>query len=736
MEGTPRRQAPTAEAPSTVLTSLARLFTRSRAPQQTTASADVQRALLLHDTAEADAAVYSIDTQPQTALAHSYHMTQRPLLVEDARSTAVTLAQPSSAEHFFSVPQTLTALVTALFAFAVLTFLPQLMTKPPTTHATRHERINMSELTSNDLHKLFVTTETLAAARDDWLRDVAADRQRYVDNVINTLEQSLTARMKAIAPLDADEQRAAIKRLVVSAVDNAGAIWMEQAMRRIDDALKPVLQDEREREVTRGEMLRQVIREVNETNEKRIAHLTQTLHEQISGVADRLSEVRTESAESHQLVRLNVDVIKEVTTLISSAEQRIIKQRTEWEATLEGKLDALRSAINEQIDKAIAQRSTSPSDATLQSQLDALLNQMKEKVSAADVDSIIESKLSALRHSANNESVKSVAERLAAVKELSAADTETVRAELQSSVRELTRQLQSVEQSVRTLSSASSSSSSLLAQEISDLTKKHESHERMLQSALSNSASPSPSSAVSDRSALKREWSADIQSALDLYHADSVGMIDYALRSSGGKVVAHSPSHELLLPGSLILSYLSRNIAPTRPADEVLSAGVSVGECWPMNGASGQLLISLRQPVIVTAVTVEHADRRIVPDVTTAPREVSVLGVNDDQIQTARREVEALSPSVLRSIITAAPSAAVTRDGHAHPTDAVQQPMTGVQLGRINYKMDAHAVQTFNLSNPLALAFRHVRIVVHNNHGNNNYTCIYRIRVHGKTSAE
>ena len=54
-----------------------------------------------------------------------------------------------------------------------------------------------------------------------------------------------------------------------------------------------------------------------------------------------------------------------------------------------------------------------------------------------------------------------------------------------------------------------------------------------------------------------------------------------------------------------------------------------------------------------------------------------------------------------------------------------------VQLGNVEYDIHYKAVQTFRLENS-AEYFQKVRFNVESNWGNPNYTCIYRIRIHGQ----
>ena len=52
-------------------------------------------------------------------------------------------------------------------------------------------------------------------------------------------------------------------------------------------------------------------------------------------------------------------------------------------------------------------------------------------------------------------------------------------------------------------------------------------------------------------------------------------------------------------------------------------------------------------------------------------------------------------------------------------------------IGNIEYDIDNRAIQTFRFENS-GVAVNKVKISVNSNWGNPNYTCLYRVRVHGR----
>ncbi|NWI00445.1 SPAG4 protein, partial [Tichodroma muraria] len=122
------------------------------------------------------------------------------------------------------------------------------------------------------------------------------------------------------------------------------------------------------------------------------------------------------------------------------------------------------------------------------------------------------------------------------------------------------------------------------------------------------------------------------------------------------------------------------------------------GNCWAFKGHQGQVVIRLPARVYLTAITVQHITKDASPSGTiiSAPKDiavfVSLLGTSVD----ADRDEETL-------------------------------------LGMFTYNVEKDPMQTFPLKNLLLpRAFSHVKILVKSNWGNPWYTCIYRVKVHGK----
>ncbi|KAG2038346.1 UNC-like C-terminal-domain-containing protein [Suillus americanus] len=173
-------------------------------------------------------------------------------------------------------------------------------------------------------------------------------------------------------------------------------------------------------------------------------------------------------------------------------------------------------------------------------------------------------------------------------------------------------------------------------------------------------------------------------------------MPDFALWSAGARIVPAftSPTYDASQPKSWFQGLFTSRIQPEWRFPEVaISPGLNVGNCWPMNGSSGAIGISLARDISPQSITIEHVPRHLSLDSRSAPKHLEVW-----------------SPL-----------------GHS-PTDAKHR---FVFLSEMFYDvLSVDHIQNF----PLQQQFLHVPniiVVVKSNWGNENFTCLYRIRVHG-----
>ncbi|XP_068784000.1 SUN domain-containing protein 5-like [Struthio camelus] len=209
-------------------------------------------------------------------------------------------------------------------------------------------------------------------------------------------------------------------------------------------------------------------------------------------------------------------------------------------------------------------------------------------------------------------------------------------------------------------------------------------------------------------------------------HKDYAQTADWALKSSGATIdirrtsksyegVAHglcralwllycaaNPPDTILQPHTIdpcasddVLLLASLTPSPFTAVALCFQPDVSPGQCWPFQGSQGQVVIWLPARIQPTAITVQHIYKAVSPSgtVSSAPRDFTVSGVDEEG------EEETL-------------------------------------LGTFTYDVGKEALQTFPLKEELSRAFQYIKLFVQSNWGNPEYTCIYRVQVHGKVASQ
>ena len=192
-----------------------------------------------------------------------------------------------------------------------------------------------------------------------------------------------------------------------------------------------------------------------------------------------------------------------------------------------------------------------------------------------------------------------------------------------------------------------------------------------------------------------------VKKELYLLQRDSVGIPDFALWHRGGK-----PIDNLTTPSS----------DPTKngPAT-ALDDFKQPGQCWRFEGSAGQLGVRLSQKVAISSVTVDYVPRELVISVESAPKNMVLWGVSDNKL--------------------AMPELAGAGGGRRLPA------LDGGHAFLVflaSFRYDPHAVsniQTFSLKEEVRYqVFDRVIFEVLDNWGA-EFTCLYRVRVHGKPAA-
>ncbi|GBG27807.1 SUN domain-containing protein 2 [Hondaea fermentalgiana] len=190
-----------------------------------------------------------------------------------------------------------------------------------------------------------------------------------------------------------------------------------------------------------------------------------------------------------------------------------------------------------------------------------------------------------------------------------------------------------------------------------------------------------------------------VDERLEVFSADTIGIRDHALESVGSRIVhgkgltAGEYSPDLR---TNFLAWLDWKLSPARPAEAVIDSDTTIGNCWACEPSNCNVTIELHRPLIPTDVSVDHIPEKIALHMSSAPRDFHVWGL--------RR----------------------------HPSfagDEQDQELLGT------FRYDIHQgkpVQTFPLHVKKESPLSRLKFQFTSNHGHANYTCVYRVRIHGK----
>jgi hypothetical protein len=226
------------------------------------------------------------------------------------------------------------------------------------------------------------------------------------------------------------------------------------------------------------------------------------------------------------------------------------------------------------------------------------------------------------------------------------------------------------------------------------------------------------------------------------YSGTGVQIPDYANILTGARVWPYltSPSYEHgVAPPSGIAKILGLFSGVTQrfashPATAILPTS-DVGDCWAFPGHHGILALGLSEPIYPTHVTIEHISKNVAPDYSSAPKKVEFWVRISDPTKRAIVEEAAIEASgekkddASRIMQTQPPE-----PGRVQKVDRFVREF--VKLGTFEYDIEGETVQSFELPvdmTNLGVPVEITAFVVAENYGNDRFTCLYRMKVHGFT---
>lgn len=225
-----------------------------------------------------------------------------------------------------------------------------------------------------------------------------------------------------------------------------------------------------------------------------------------------------------------------------------------------------------------------------------------------------------------------------------------------------------------------------------------------------------------------------VDNAVTHHAKDVLARPDYAAYAGGGRMIPSLTSNTFeIRPKTRIKQaiglFTGNGYAIGRPPVTALNHDLHTGHCWPFAGTQGQLGVALAAPAHIDSFTIDHVAKEVAFDIRSAPRDMDVWAFveGDENIAKVRawkadrawRREESLDAE------------------EEEPEYPATLPNTQyIRLARFTY--DIHAprnIQTFPVDDEireLGLDFGITVLRVLSNWGQDQFTCLYRFRVHAQ----
>ncbi|EJD06532.1 uncharacterized protein FOMMEDRAFT_102353 [Fomitiporia mediterranea MF3/22] len=245
---------------------------------------------------------------------------------------------------------------------------------------------------------------------------------------------------------------------------------------------------------------------------------------------------------------------------------------------------------------------------------------------------------------------------------------------------------------------------------------------------------------TSDGSDVTQLISGLVEQAIMHYTADGIARVDYALHSAGAYIIPSLTSQTLEIKTSYFFGLISGASLYARSPVTALHHETAVGYCWPFAGKQGYLGVKLATPVRITEFTIDHASSAVALDMRSAPRRMEVWGMVE-----GKDNVEKLR--AYRTGLQAGRNAAV-EEGRPIPSAAEEPARPSIlpkrseyiRIAEFTYDINSpQNIQTFAVPEDvksLGIDFGLVVLAVKDNWGMEEFTCLYRFRVHGERKVE
>ena len=241
-----------------------------------------------------------------------------------------------------------------------------------------------------------------------------------------------------------------------------------------------------------------------------------------------------------------------------------------------------------------------------------------------------------------------------------------------------------------------------------------------------------------------------VDAAVSRSSKDTIARPDFALYSAGAQLIPSLTSETYEIRPSGLRSQLvglltgGSGYAIGRPPVTALHHENHVGHCWPFPGTQGQIGVRLSAPVRISDVTIDHVAKEIATDLRSAPRQIELWGMVEGSANVAkvREWRERRQAARDEAAVAAALEGLDFDDSDPEPEHPRSLPKSSEYVRLVNFTYNIHSpdhIQTFPVRqdvHDLDLDFGVVVLLVKSNWGMDDYTCLYRMRIHGERMDE
>ncbi|XP_072705486.1 SUN domain-containing protein 3-like [Ciconia boyciana] len=182
------------------------------------------------------------------------------------------------------------------------------------------------------------------------------------------------------------------------------------------------------------------------------------------------------------------------------------------------------------------------------------------------------------------------------------------------------------------------------------------------------------------------------EAAIEKVLENYLQMPDWALEAIGATIDEERTSRSYGGEGKKTWWLSPFSFSSANPPETILQTRIAPGNCWAFQGSRGHVVIRLPEQIWPMAFTIWHISEAVSPsgEVSSAPKTFVFEGVDEATAETL--------------------------------------------LGTFTYDVHKEIAQTFHVQKELPRTFRYIKFQVQSNWGNPEYTCVYRVQVHGKTA--